>query len=120
MEDDMRLRLIPALLVGALALSSGPASADEGTESLEELAVETASTPAQHAALARYYHEKAQEARAEARRHEVMGRAYTGGKSPQKQVFKQHCQGISEKYAAMAAEYDALAKLHEADAGKAP
>lgn len=49
-----------------------------------------------------------------------MGRAYMGGKFPQRQVFKEHCAKISEKYAALAEEYDAMAKLHEADAAKKP
>jgi hypothetical protein len=116
----MRTRIALALLAGALALSPALTRAEDAGESLEELAVEKATTPADHAALARHYREEAAEARAEAKRHETMGRAYLGGKFPQRQVFKDHCAKISEKYTALAEEYDALAKLHEADAAKKP
>lgn len=104
------------LFVGALALSPGVSLAEEGTPSLEQVVVEMANTPEEHAALARYYHAKAEEARAEMRSHEGMGRSYSAGKVTQKQRMKRHCQNISEKYSAMADDYEALAKLHEEEA----
>ena len=110
-------RIASGLLLGALALSPGLALAEEG-HSLEQVVVEMAETPAQHTALAQYYAQKAQEARAEARQHESMGRVYTGGKLVQRQRMQRHCQNLSEKYAAAADDYAALAKLHEEAAKK--
>jgi hypothetical protein len=112
----MMTRIAVGLLFGALALSPGLALAEEGTHSLEQVVVEMANTPEEHAALARHYHAKAEEARAEMRRHERMGRSYGGGKITQKQRMKRHCQNISEKYSGMAEDYEALAKLHEEEA----
>jgi len=111
-------KIAMGLLFGVLALSPGVSLADEGNQSLEQLVVEMATTPEEHAALARYYHAKAEEARAEMRSHEGMGRSYGGGKIIQKQQMKRHCQNISEKYSVIAKDYDALAKLHEEEAKK--
>lgn len=108
-----------ALLLGALALAPGFAGAQEESRSLEQLVVEMAETRDEHQALARYYAEKAEEARAMASRHQAMGRAYLGGKGMNKQAFTNHCKRISEQQDAMAKEYEALAKLHEDEAKKA-
>lgn len=114
----MMKRIAVGLLFGALALSPGLALAEEGTHSLEQVVVEMANTPAEHAALAQYYRAKAEDALAEARRHESMGRSYTGGKITQRQRMKRRCQKLSEKQAQIADEYMALAKLHEEEAKK--
>jgi hypothetical protein len=86
---------------------------------LEELVVETAHTEAEHQALAKYYAEKAADARKLASRHQSMARAYLGGKSMNKQAFTGQCKRIAEQQEAMAKEYDALAKLHEDEAKQA-
>jgi len=114
----MRKRIAAAVFVGALALTPGLASAQESDASLEELIVNMAHTPADHAALAKYYRQKATEARAEASSHESMSRSYGGGKMAQRQQMEDHCKKLSTQNAAMAAEYEALAKLHEEDAKK--
>ena len=77
-----------------------------------------ADTPADHAALAKYYRGKAAEERAAASTHQSMGRSYGGGKMAQKEQMEGHCKKISEQNTATAAEYEALAKLHEEDAKK--
>lgn len=102
-----------ALLFGVLALSPGVSVAEESGHSLEEVVVEQADTPAEHAALARHFRAKAEEARAEAKRHEGMSRAYGAGKLTQRQGMKKHCTNISQNLATVAADYDALAKVHE-------
>ena len=107
-----------AIVLGALALTPAVSSAKEGQHSLEQLVVEMADSPSEHAALAQHYRAKASEARAEAKRHESMSRAYTGGKMMQREAMKAHCKKISGNYNAMADEYEALAKVHE-DASKA-
>ena len=95
----------------------GGLPAAEETRSLEQIAVEMATTPAEHAALAEHYRAKAEKARAAMRRHESIGRAYTRRKR-WSGVASSHCKRLSENYGAMASEYDELAKLHEAEAAK--
>ena len=111
--------LAVALLLGTLAFAPGLAGAQEEGGALEELVVEMAHTKAEHQALAKFYAEKAADARKLAARHESMGRAYLGGKGMNKQAFTSHCKRIAEQQQAMAKEYDALAKLHEDEAKKA-
>ena len=115
----MRNRIAGALLVGALALSPGFAFAEESGVSIEQLLVDMADTPADHAALAKYFRGKAADERAAAGRHQAMGRSYGGSKMVQRQQMEDHCKKISEQNTAMAAEYEALAKIHE-EASKAP
>jgi len=115
----MIARFALVVLLGVLLIPfPGLAAAEEEGQSLELLVVEMATTPAEHAALAKYYHAKAEHARAEANRHQSMGRAYLGGKSMQRQAFQNHCRKITEQEQAMAQEYEALAKLHEEEAKK--
>lgn len=114
----MRSKFTVAVLLGALALAPSLTLADEGAHSLEQLVVESADSPADHAALATHFRAKAASARAEANRHESMGRAYTGGKMMERTQMQSHCKKIAANYGALAAEYDELAKLHEAEAKK--
>ena len=111
-------RIAVALFLGALALSPGLAAAKEG-HSLEQLVVEMAHTPADHAALATHYRAKAAAEQAEAKRHESMARTYTGGKFFERSGMQAHCKKIAASHAAIAAEYEALAKLHDEEAKKA-
>ena len=101
-------RIAAALLFGALALSPGLTLAADDGSSLAT-AIQAAKTPAEHAALAQDYSAKAEEARAQAARHEKMGSMYL----PQKGSMGNHCKNIASKYEAIAADYDALAKGEE-------
>jgi hypothetical protein len=114
----MSRRLFVAVLLGALALSPALAGAQEDS-SLEQLVVEMAHTKTEHQALAKFYTEKAADARKLASRHQSMARAYLGGKGMNKQALTTHCKRIAEQQEAMAKEYDALAKLHEDEAKQA-
>jgi hypothetical protein len=100
-------------------ISPAAASAEEESRSLEQLVVEMAKTPAEHAALASYYRGKAGDARKLAQRHLSMGRAYVGGKSTQGRQFQNHCRKIAEQQEALAQEYEALATLHDEEAEQA-
>ena len=115
----MSTRIAMALLVGAGLLVPGLAATVEGSRSLEEMAVESATTPSDHNALAAHYREHASQARAEAARHRSMARAYTRGKQGTR-AASQHCKRLTEHYDAMAMEYEELAKLHETEAKKSP
>jgi len=114
----MHTRIAVITLAAALALSPALTLADEGSHSLEQLVVEMADTPADHAALAGHYRAKAAAARAESAKHESMGRTYSGGKFFQRTAMQAHCKKIAEENAAVAAEYEELAKLHEAESMK--
>ena len=114
----MRRNFGVALLLGALALAPSVVIAGEEGHSLEQLVVESADSPADHAALANHYRAKAAAARAEAKRHEGMARAYTGGKFMERSRMQSHCKKIAANENAIAAEYDELAKLHDAEAKK--
>lgn len=126
MEDGMTARIAALLLLGVFALAPGLAAADE-THSLEQVLVEIATTPAEHAALANHYRSKAADARAEAREHDTMARTYvpTGhtkfnwGMIAQRQQMANHCKKISQQSEANAQDYEALAKLHDEEAKKA-
>lgn len=109
----MRKMVGLALILGMLALSPGCASAAGDTHS-QHPDVGTADTPAEHAALAKHYRAEAAEARANAARHQSMGKAYGGNEKLSWAMGGQaHCQKISDASTAMAKEYEALAKLHD-------
>ena len=109
-----------ALLIGFLALAPVMSTAGaEDSRSLEQVVIEMAHTPGDHAALATYYRAKTADARMEAAEHEKMGRTYNVGKFTQTLQMKQHCKKIAANFTSMASEYDAMAKLHDAESEKA-
>jgi uncharacterized membrane protein len=114
----MRTGFATALILGTLAFSPMLAAAGDDAAPLEQLAIDSAHTSADHAALAKYYRSKAAAARAEAASHESMARSYTGTKMAAKEQMQAHCQKISQQEKATADEYDALAKLHDDEAKK--
>lgn len=110
---------IGAVLVAtALALAPGTTQAAEGDDgALAPLVIEMADTPKVHKALARHYRDEAQEARAEERRHERMADSYRSRKVSLRWIEeRRHCERLSQKYAEVAAEYEALSQLHEEEA----
>ena len=104
-----------ALLAGALLIQPGLAAAAE-SHSLEQLVIEMANTPAEHAALAKHYRAQAADARAAAAEHESMAKAYGAGKLSQRAQMEEHCKKLSAQYTALATQYEDLAKLEEAAA----
>ena len=111
----MKTQLAAAFLTAAFTLAPAFASAQDET-TLDHIVIEMASTPAQHATIARHYLANAQEARQEVRRHERMAQAYNTGKSAPK---RGHCLRLAEKYGEIATEYEQLAKLHEEESKRA-
>jgi hypothetical protein len=110
-ETNMR-RMIA--FAAAVALFAGPlAPAAFADDSLEQVLVESASTPKDHAALARYYEGKAAHARKEAESHRAMGKTYSGAKPPQVAAMKEHCDKLAAAAESEAKEYDALAAAHK-------
>jgi hypothetical protein len=105
---------IHALLL-ALALGTLPAFAlaDEASSpSLEQVLIESASTPKAHQALAAYYAGKAAEERKDAAYHRAMGKAYGGAKGSQIAMMKDHCEKLASLADDEAKQYDAMASMH--------
>jgi hypothetical protein len=110
------LRVACLALALAFALSAAPVSAGEDDD-LEQTMVETASTPAQHQALADHFHARAEAARRAATRHRAMGKVYGGGRMARSpHPPSTHCTKLADMFDAQATEYDALAAAHEAEA----
>ena len=79
--------------------------------------ITAAKTSADHEKLAAEYERESQAARAKADEHAKMAEAYrkAGGALIEKLHFDQHCDSLAKSYAAMASEFEALAKAeHEA------
>jgi len=113
-------RIHVALIAVGLALAPiGLAwSHDEDQSSLEQILVESATTPQQHAALAKYYRGKASEARERAAEHKRMGASYGGTKMAIAQAGKEHCDKLAALNESTAAEYDKMASEHDSLATK--
>jgi hypothetical protein len=115
----MPTKLGTVFLLGSLALAPGVARADGAAHSLEQVLVESADSPADHAALANHFRAKAAEARQDAKLHQHMARSYAGGKMMEREQMRKHCEKLAADDEAIAAEYDELAKVHDAEAKKA-
>jgi len=99
----------------AVAPMAGIAEADD--HGLEQILAETATTPAQHQALAKYYRAKAADAKAEAESHRTMAKNYSAGTSmPLARQRSEHCGKLSALADSQAAEYEKLAASHETQA----
>lgn len=97
-------------LTAALALLAGPFApiALAADASLEQVLIESATTPEQHAALANYYASKAAAARKDAEYHRSMGKAYGGAKASQIATMKDHCEKLAKLYDDQAKEFDMM------------
>lgn len=107
-----------ALALALVLILSSAAAYSEGDHDLEEVLIESASTPAQHEALASHFHAKAAEARREAQRHRSMAKSYGGTKLAIAEAQRKHCNDLAESLDEQAKLYDELAAGHEADAKK--
>jgi hypothetical protein len=114
-----KTRLALVLVSGTLALAPGFAAAANESSAIEQLAIDTAQTTAEHAAVAGYFRAKAAEARAEARRHRSFANTYVGGKGAQRASFQLRHRNLAEDLEAMAMEYEEMARMHDEEAAKA-
>jgi len=102
----------------AFAPTAGWAQAPvSGSGDLLQVLVDSASTPAQHQALASYFRAKAADAKALADLHMSMSRSYSG-KPGELRNMNKHCDQIVKLNRDLAAQYESLAKAEEAAAGK--
>lgn len=112
------MRTMSAFLLSLALLAAGPTLGAAQTNPpeyglLEELLVDMADTPREHAALARYYRGKAEQMRTVADEHRSMSKAYGGLKMTQRQRMQSHCSDLATSFDRAAEEYEALAKEHE-------
>lgn len=112
------MSLIRTVTLG-LAIALGPMAGIAGADDLglEQILAETAATPAQHQALAKYYRGKAADAKAEAESHRSMAKTYAAGASvPMGRQRSEHCGKLASLADSEAAEYEKLAASHETQA----
>jgi hypothetical protein len=112
----MMARYVFAALL-PLLLSSASAARADGSHSLSLLMLETATTSNEHKLLATHFRSEAERARVAMRRHEWMSGFYGGKQGTWS--GRNHCNRLAKRFGEMAAEYEELAKLHEAAAGGA-
>ena len=112
-------RTIAALSAGCwlgLAPAAGWAQmAAGGSDNLVQVLVDSANSPEEHKALARYFRSKAADAKALAAEHQAMSRSYSG-KPGELRNMNKHCDQIAKLNQDLAAQYESLAKAEEAAA----
>ncbi len=114
-SDNSRTRLL-LTAAGLSALLATPlliGAADKEPPSGEELAIETANTPAEFQKLAAYFRGEAAEARAMAARHRRMRNSFMSRSAGAESAMRQHCEHLIAAYQQAASEYDAMAIEYE-------
>ena len=106
--------LFAMLVVPAIGMAE-----DKQTVSIEVLAEQSATTAEQHQSLAAYYHQKAEDARAEVKKHRQMAVSFSSRSAGAEAGMKSHCDNLADAARKSAIEYDAMAAEHEAEAKKA-
>lgn len=111
-----------AVLVTALSLAVVTPSAFAGTEPAGPTAaqLETARTPADHAAIAQAYEDEAAALERKADAHAAMAKIYRGGGAPKASspAMTSHCERLVKEYRGAAQTARSLAAEHRAVAGK--
>ena len=95
--------LLSVVLSGCAGVSTTPSAA-----LLQQ--IESATTPADHEALAAYYTQEAAKARANAAEHRKMAKAYVAPRGGAGMAA--HCDGIAKSFEGIATEYDLMAADH--------
>ncbi|MFO0687890.1 MAG: hypothetical protein U0900_04240 [Myxococcota bacterium] len=108
-------RLLTTVIAGILL--AVPASADTTPEmqALETLISESAETPSEHAALARYYRSRAELARSNADQQDRMSRSilYVAGNAAHQRFQKAHRTELASQLREQAYAFEARAAAHE-------
>lgn len=109
------------VMLGALVLVGGCTSIGKMTHDMDAM-IQSASTKADHEALAAHYEQEAKALQAKAVEHEQMERAYANqvGYARGKGNLPQHCRMLAAKYREAAGENLELAKEHHQLAAAAP
>jgi len=114
------LRIIPVIFSGILVLGLALTPTYTLAATSVDQMIMSAKTKADHENLAKYYEDEAVNLKAQAAEHKKMAVSYRslstgkGGMAG----FVAHCDRLVAKYEAMAADNEALAKLHHQFAAK--
>jgi len=109
------LRMVQlALVLGLVSMTLGGVARAADPLTLEQTLAASASTPAQHQALAAFYAGKAEESKKEAANHRAMGLAYSGRKDMAN--MREHCDKLASLQDDIAKQYAALAEMEQAAA----
>ncbi len=87
-----------------------PAALARAEDDPEMRMVESAKSPADHAALADHYRAEARKARARQEHHRLMAQVYRGKQLTGNGV---HCRRLAKKFGEIADEFEGLASSHE-------
>ena len=114
--------LIKAVLVSSAVLASMEACAPVGKMTHDmDTVIQSATTKADHEALAAHYEQEAKALQDKATEHQKMARAYTGSVYTRtKTSLAQHCGTLATKYQEAAKENLELAKQHRELAAEVP
>ena len=119
MNRSRNTLLAAAGFCGLLALPAIGVAEDKAARSIEELAAESATTPAQHQALAAYYREKATRARREVTRYRAMPIGFNGRSPGAEAGVRATYDRLAEAAKKAAIQADSIAAFHDAEAKKA-
>jgi len=113
-------RLFALGLVALVALLASPTTRALAAEDVDiDKMISTAKTPADHQAIADYYQQQADAAKAKATQHTKMAQEYKTGPFGAKTHFHEHCETLARIYQSEAKENAALAAAHREMATKA-
>lgn len=107
--------LILATTIGLTAQASWAGSSSAPQVELEQRLIESASTPADHEALAKYFRAEADELRMMALAHRSVGDSYRRSKMRKAEEQKEHCERIAGLEEQISLEYERLSKSHAAE-----
>lgn len=116
-----RIRRFALMLVTALAFGVPAwAAAGERLERIEQVLVESAEGPAQHAALARHFRSRAELARVEADELTKRGRSalYAYGNAGMQRFQRERHAALARERLKAAEDYETRARVHEREAGE--
>ncbi len=114
------MKNIHFIFASILAVSTSFSVAEENTanatlQPIDKLVSELAEKPSQHAAVAKYYREKATEAKNEAENHRKLKQIYSSGRLHQQNSnwMASHCENLINAFETEAKEYEQMASEHE-------
>ncbi|GAB4366126.1 MAG: hypothetical protein Kow0060_23690 [Methylohalobius crimeensis] len=117
-KSVVSISILGALLAVGACAEKTVRSEGEAMLPLEQ-AVELASTPAEHEAVAARYEEEAERLRKLARRHERLAKTYAMTDNPKiAGDSARHCRNIVRQLQQAAEEMQSLARMHRQNAGQ--
>ena len=111
--------LLPLLAFISCSQRAPQGNVTLSSDELTRLAAE-ARTKADHEALANYFRQEAEEARAKQTAHQELVAGYARAEPPFNHPAYEHCQTIADSYGVAAENAESIARLHEDFARSGP